>query len=116
MGVKRGERRPSNVQAVEAVLDSMRRDGPLSTADEAHGRLALTLAAELDAVASGGRDTYREDRYGDRTWTLAPGSGTAALAKELRAALAALAKVTDAGDDDIFGSDLPSEVRDSPES
>lgn len=105
----------TNVAAVEAVLASLRRDGPFTTEDEAHGRLALTLAAELDAVAAGRRDTCRESD--DRAvWSLASGSGTAALAKELRAALAAMdhGGVGD-DDDDVFGTDLPATVRDSPQ-
>ncbi len=97
--------------AVEAVLSSLRADGPFTTEDEAHGRLALTLAAELDAVAAGRRDTCRGDDGEVVVWTLASGSGTAALAKELRAALAAMDHGTHDDDDDLFGADLPAAVR-----
>jgi hypothetical protein len=84
----------SNHEAVEAVLESLRREGGVDTHDAALGQLALTLADALDEGA---------------------GMATAAVSKELRATLAALTRkeVIDDGEDDIFASDLPAQVRDS---
>ncbi len=84
----------SNRAAVVALLASLRRERALSTHDEALGRVALTLAQALDDGA---------------------GMATAAVSKELRATLAALTEreeVTD-GEDAIFGTDLPTQVRHS---
>lgn len=71
------------------MLASLRRAGPVSAHDEALGRVALTLADTLDNGA---------------------GVATAAVARELRIALANLTEGL-GGDDDkakhIFGADLP---------
>jgi len=82
---------------VEAVLGSLRREGAMSTTDEALGQLALTLADTLDEGA---------------------GMATAAVSKELRAVLAALTAKEEVSDDedDVFGADLPATVRNPPES
>ena len=89
---KRQTEPASNHAAVGSLLASLRQDGPLDTHDEALGRLALTLAQELDDGA---------------------GMATAAVSKELRAVLAALtAKEVDPDEQDpIFGTDLPTQVR-----
>jgi hypothetical protein len=85
----------SNHAAVESLLVSLRQEKALDTHDEALGRLALTLADALDAGA---------------------GMATAAVSKELRATLAALTRkeVDPDADDPIFGTDLPTQVRDTP--
>jgi hypothetical protein len=90
----------SNVQAVTALLESLRSEVALDTHDEALGRLALTLAQTLDDGV---------------------GMATAAVSKELRATLAALTEhhmKEDDNDDEeqIFGADLPATVRDTPKS
>lgn len=89
--------RRTNRGAVTDVLASLRREGAVSTVDEALGRLALTLAQALDDGA---------------------GMATAAVSKELRATLAALTRkeVDPNADDPIFGADLPAEVRHPEES
>ncbi len=89
----------SNRDAVESLLGALRRAGPVSAHDEALGRVALTLADTLDRGA---------------------GVATAAVARELRIALANLTEHL-GGDDDkgqhIFGSDLPAAtVRHRPRS
>jgi hypothetical protein len=87
----------SNATAVSGLLTSLRREGALSTHDEALGRVALTLARALDDGA---------------------GMATAAVSKELRATLAALTsreEITDV-EDAIFGADLSAPVRNTEES
>lgn len=79
----------TNRAAVEALLEALRRAGPIDAHDEALGTVALTLADALDDGA---------------------GMATAAVARELRAALATLIEGRTSDDDDtpaIFGSDLP---------
>jgi hypothetical protein len=68
-----------NVARVEALLASLRSAGPLDTRDEALGQLALTLAAQLDLPGA---------------------TGTAALSRELRAALSDLTEDRNGRDDD----------------
>ena len=78
----------TNRQAVEELLESLRRAGPIDSHDEALGLLALTLADALDEGV---------------------GQSTAAVARELRIALAILTAkevVPDEQASSIFGSDL----------
>jgi hypothetical protein len=84
--------RRTNRGAVNAVLASLRREGVMSTTDEALGQLALTLAETLDGDA---------------------GMATAAVSRELRATLASLTAKEEVIDDadEIFGADLPAQVR-----
>jgi hypothetical protein len=85
-------RKATNRSAVEAVLDSLRQERPMSTADEALGQ--LTLAAVLDEGA---------------------GVATAAVSKEHGAVLGALtAREVNDDEPDLFGADLPSTVRNPP--
>lgn len=88
-----GDSPETNVGRVVTFLESMRGHGPMDTGDEALGQLALTLARNLDEGA---------------------GMAAAAIAKELRATLSALAKEPDEPDA-LFGTDLPPPVRDSTE-
>lgn len=88
-----GDSPETNVGRVVTFLESMRGHGPMDTGDEALGQLALTLARNLDDGA---------------------GMAAAAIAKELRATLSALAKEPDEPDA-LFGTDLPPSVRDSTE-
>lgn len=88
-----GDSPETNVGRVVTFLESMRGHGPMDTGDEALGQLALTLARNLDDGA---------------------GMAAAAIAKELRATLSALAKEPDEPDA-LFGTDLPPPVRDTTE-
>lgn len=91
LGRETGDSPETNVGRVVTFLESMRGHGPMDTGDEALGQLALTLARNLDEGA---------------------GMAAAAIAKELRATLAALAKEPDEPDA-LFGTDLPPAVRDT---
>lgn len=84
----------TNETRVLALLDSLRQASPVDTRDEALGQLALTLAKTLDEGA---------------------GMATAAVARELRATLADLARDRDDGDDDDWTSGLPAPVWDAKE-
>lgn len=86
----------SNVKAVAAFVDSLRREQSIDTHGEALAALALTLAAKLDAGE--------------------PVMMTASWARELRQTLAALTvKVGDDSDDDDWASSLPAPVWDQKE-
>jgi hypothetical protein len=85
---------PTNEARVLALIESLRQASPVDTRDEAIGQLALTLAKALDEGA---------------------GMATAAVARELRATLADLARDRDDGDDDDWTSGLPAPVWDAKE-
>ena len=84
----------TNEARVTALIESLRQAGPIDTRDEALGQLALTLAKALDEGA---------------------GMATAAVARELRATLADLARDRDDGDDDDWTSGLSAPVWDTQE-
>ncbi len=79
------------MKAIEALIGSLRRSGPLDFRDEALGQVALTLAETLDDGA---------------------GMAAAAVAKQLLATIDALTKDRDDGDDDAWIAGLSSAVRD----